>query len=257
MGNGNTTEERHVVFASDGPDDGYGSPRTTTTTYRQTRMDIPANDWDERPVGRVRQQQTKEWLRYDDIEDDYDQEWQQTRRRTGSQPLPNSTRSTTRVGPNTRINRTTSYYPQRSLMTRSFPSAGYHEERSPSRAFNMRDPNDNWYHYRPEVNRRADGALVGRHVMRPASASVRPSSVPPRLYYDNDSATSDPTSDRLRRGTGMVRRTDNPTMHTVKHTVYWEDDDYGSTPYGRYPSQTSYRYQRPTNTSYSYQSYRR
>lgn len=256
MGNGNTTEERHVVFASDGPNyDGYGSSRTSYSR-QPSRMDIPANDWDERPVGRVKQQ-TKEWLQYDDVEDGLDQEWQQQSRRYGTQPF-NSSRLA-RVGPsNTRVTRTTSYFPQRSLMTRSFPSAGYHEERSPSRAFNTRDPNDRWYHYRPEVNHRADWALVGRHVMRPASAAVRSSSVRSRVFYDNDSATSDPTSDRLRRGTGpgMVRRTDNPRVQTGSRTVYWEGDDDGDTTYGRWPGQTSYRYQGPTTNSY-YRTYRR
>lgn len=154
---------------------------------------------------------------------------------------------------------TTGYYSQTTprqstSVTRSYETDGNYPGGGGyprGRAFNTRDYDDPWYHYKPVVNRRPDWALVGRHVLaRPASAGRQVKTVEQDFRRLRDFDTfSDPAS---YGGPGGVRQTFNPRFPRAQQAIsnyqnHWTDDFEAGI---RRPTQSSYY------KTYSVNSYR-
>lgn len=289
MGNEQGMPERHVSFESRAmhPDRSFDPrysydlpPNNRSREFNmgqrfqertQMRTNFPNEQWNYQPGGGSTRTVTRqEWNGGGNYErrqppdyggyEEYD--WSSTR---GQRPY---TQRTTYVSNNRggrpaddswHPQQTASYYSQTtprqsSTFTRSYETDNNYPggDRPRSRAFNTRDYDDPWYHYKPVVNRRPDWALVGRHVLaRPASASARQVKTVEqdfRRMRDFDTF-SDPAS---YGGSGRVRPTFNPRFPRAQQAIYnyqdhWADDVETGI---RRPTQSSYY------KTYSVNSYR-
>lgn len=279
MGNEQAMPERHVSFESRAMNPGDRSydprysydlaPNMRSREFNmgqrgfqersQIRTNYPNEQWNYQPGGGSTRTVTRqEWQGGGRQPPDYggyeEYDWSSTR---GQRPYPYTQRTTYvsnsrggRPGEDSWHQQPTSYYShttprQSTTVTRSYETdsnyPGGGGDLRGNRAFNTRDYDDPWYHYKPVVNRRPDWALVGRHVLaRPASArQVKTVEQDFRRMRDFDTF-SDPAS--YGGPAGGVRQTFNPRFPRAQQAIYNYQDQWAD------EVETGIR--RPTQSSY-------
>lgn len=191
------------------------------------RMDIASSDrWNDRQEGGTTTTTTtkQEWQReYDDDKDpdyiDEDEDWRRKKRFPAQRTAYISTNRRSRP-----IEETWQQTPRGEYQQRPKQGADYPNARSPSRAFNTRDSDDPWYNDKEVLNKRADWALVGRHVIsRPISARpIRTGERDFRRLRDDIDTFSDPTA----YGSSGVRPTHIPRIPRTPRSVYTYEDHW-------------------------------
>lgn len=190
------------------------------------RMDIANNDrWNDRQEGGTKTTTTRqEWQReYDDDEKDpdyidEDEDWRRKKRSPSQRTAYISTNRRSRP-----IEETWQQTPRGQYQQRPKQGADNPDARSPSRAFNTRDPDDPWYNDRAVLNKRTDWALVGRHVLsRPISAKPIKTGESFRRLRDDIDTFSDPTP----YGGSGVRPTYIPRIPRTPRSVYTYEDHW-------------------------------
>lgn len=251
MGNEQGFQQRHVSFGNNefGGPPPYRAPnldrsfqsrdsynvgpqmRTRESTFssgQRIQPQMPVDQWNGRPMGGGRTTTTtrQEWQGgYGDRQPDYFGEEEDWRRRQNPYTQRSTYTSTSeRRRPNEEDSwqQTSRYNPQRpgqSSFSRSYQTDNYPNDYPNNRAFNTRDNDDPWYNYNPVVNKKADWALVGRHVLSPpiSDRPVRTIYNEPDIRRIREFDTfSDPTS----YGTQGVRPTYNSTIPRTPRTMY-------------------------------------